>query len=186
MIGSVTSESTLFTAVSVMLRATSPRARWLNRFAVAPPGEAASSMSPTASSGGSENPSAMNRHTNGRISIWQPSPSRTGRGTCTTRLKSATVRLSPSPSMMTPSATGRSTTVRRLVCTGAQHTREAPPATRDPVLTLGSGLIRKRCALARAVRWIGDPSMRPPRRPGLTRAPRRRPPPRPRNDRPWS
>ena len=42
---SVTTAITEFTAVKVMLRATSPLARWLNRFAVVPPGAAASSIS---------------------------------------------------------------------------------------------------------------------------------------------
>lgn len=38
MIGMVMAASTELIAVSVMLRATSPRKRWLNRLAVVPPG----------------------------------------------------------------------------------------------------------------------------------------------------
>ena len=57
--GSVSSESRLLTAVRVMLSATSPRARWLYRLAVAPPGDAARSMSPTASTGWSPKPTAI-------------------------------------------------------------------------------------------------------------------------------
>jgi hypothetical protein len=49
--GRVKSANTLLTAVKVMFKATSPLKRWLYRFAVGPPGEAASSIKPTANSG---------------------------------------------------------------------------------------------------------------------------------------
>jgi len=52
MSGSVPIASTVLIAVRVMLRATSPRNRWLNRLAVVPPGDAASSIMPMPSSGG--------------------------------------------------------------------------------------------------------------------------------------
>ncbi|SLB11834.1 Uncharacterised protein [Mycobacteroides abscessus subsp. abscessus] len=51
----MTTAITELTAVSVTLRATSPRNRWLNRFAVVPPGDAARSIMPTASSGSRSN-----------------------------------------------------------------------------------------------------------------------------------
>ena len=44
--GSVNSATTELIAVSVMLSATSPRNRWLNRLALVPPGDAASSIMP--------------------------------------------------------------------------------------------------------------------------------------------
>jgi len=59
MSGSVNTLSTLFIAVSVMFRATSPRAMWLKMFADAPPGAAERSMRPTARSGGNAKSFAM-------------------------------------------------------------------------------------------------------------------------------
>ena len=50
--GRVNSAITELIAVSVMFSATSPRNRWLNRLALVPPGEAASSSMPMPSSGG--------------------------------------------------------------------------------------------------------------------------------------
>ncbi len=52
-IGSVTTISTELIAVSVTFSATFPPNRWLNRLAVGPPGDAATTIRPTASSGGS-------------------------------------------------------------------------------------------------------------------------------------
>ncbi len=49
--GNVSTDSTELIAVSVMFSAMSPRNRWLYRLAVVPPGEAASSIIPTASTG---------------------------------------------------------------------------------------------------------------------------------------
>jgi hypothetical protein len=66
--------------VSVMLRATSPCARWLKRLAVAPPGEAASSISPTASSGERPKLWAMAKHAAGRMPTWQTNATNTARG----------------------------------------------------------------------------------------------------------
>ena len=72
-IGSVTTASTELIAVSVMLSATCPPNRWLYRLAVVPPGEAASSIMPTASSGGRSNASTSPKQTAGSSSIWQTS-----------------------------------------------------------------------------------------------------------------
>lgn len=77
--GSVKRESRLLTAVRVMLSATSPLARWLKRLAVAPPGEAERSMSPTASSGGKAKSLAMPKQTAGSTSTWQSRPTITAR-----------------------------------------------------------------------------------------------------------
>ncbi|GEL25357.1 hypothetical protein PSU4_43110 [Pseudonocardia sulfidoxydans NBRC 16205] len=49
--GSVIIASTEFTAVTVMLSATSARARWLNTLAVAPPGDTTRTIMPMARSG---------------------------------------------------------------------------------------------------------------------------------------
>src|SRR5689334_9160916 len=84
--------------------------------AVAPPGDAASSISPTASGGSRLKARAMRKHTTGRINIWQASPTITALGKTTTRLKSSIFKPRPRPSMITPSAIGRSTVVRKPVC----------------------------------------------------------------------
>ncbi len=78
--GSVRSESTALTAVRVMLSATSPLARWLKRLAEGPPGDAARSIKPTASSGERWNPRAMKKPTAGRRRVWQTIPITTARG----------------------------------------------------------------------------------------------------------
>ena len=52
--GIVTTESRLMTAVSEMESATSPRPKAVSRFEVTPPGAAATIMTPSASSGGSD------------------------------------------------------------------------------------------------------------------------------------
>ncbi|MCY1446908.1 hypothetical protein D9M71_635040 [compost metagenome] len=75
--------------------------------AVVPPGEAASSISPTASAGARPKPLAIRKQINGSSRIWQARPISTGLGNFTTRAKSARVRVSPRPSMMKPRAMGR-------------------------------------------------------------------------------
>ncbi|MNT52655.1 hypothetical protein D3C72_1896890 [compost metagenome] len=52
MSGKLTMESSVLMAVSEMFIATLPPNRWLNKLADTPPGDAASSISPTAYSGG--------------------------------------------------------------------------------------------------------------------------------------
>src|ERR1041384_2546113 len=107
--GRVTTASTEFTAVSVMLSATSPRNTWLNRFAVVPPGEAASSIMPTASSGGRSNRSTKPKQTTGSSTSWHTSAIRTAAGCLRTRTKSATVSDRPKPNITTASAMGNNT-----------------------------------------------------------------------------
>ena len=109
MIGMVSTAITEFTAVRVMFSATSPWARWLYRLALVPPGEAASSISPTASAGARAKPLAMKKQATGRMRIWQTRPMITGLGYFTTRAKSASVSDNPRPSMMMPRAAGRKT-----------------------------------------------------------------------------
>ena len=102
---------TELTAVSVTLSATSPRNRWLNRFALVPPGDAASSIIPTASSGGRSKSLTSPKQTSGSSTSWQPSATATARGCRETRRKSSGVSESPSPNMMIPSAIGSPTVV---------------------------------------------------------------------------
>ena len=78
--GSQTSESTLLMAVSVMFSATSPRARWLKMFAIAPPGEAASSIRPSAKTGGSENTCVIRYATPTSTTLCTNSPTHTALG----------------------------------------------------------------------------------------------------------
>ena len=109
--GSVTIAMTELTAVRVTLRATSPRNRWLNRFALVPPGDAASSISPTASSGGRSKSLTSPKQTTGSRTSWQASATATARGCRATRRKSSGVSESPRPNMMIPSAIGSPTVV---------------------------------------------------------------------------
>ena len=76
-----------------------------------PPGEAASSIIPTASSGGRSSSLTRPKQTAGRMSSWQPSAIAAAFGCLPTRLKSSTVSDSPSPNMMMPSAIGSATVV---------------------------------------------------------------------------
>ncbi len=96
-------------AVSVMFSATSPWARWLKMLAIAPPGEAASSMKPTASIGGRSNSWVIAKATATSTIVCTSRPTITARGNCTTRAKSAGVKARPSPNMITPTAAGSRT-----------------------------------------------------------------------------
>jgi hypothetical protein len=65
MIGSVKIAMIELIAVRVTLSATSPWKRWLNRLALVPPGEAASSSMPMPSSGGRSSSTTSPKHTAG-------------------------------------------------------------------------------------------------------------------------
>jgi len=67
-----------------------------------------------ASSGGSPKARTMPYATAGSSTVWQKSPMRTGRGIKTMRRKSWIVSPRPRPSMITPSASGMTTWVRKL------------------------------------------------------------------------
>jgi hypothetical protein len=73
-------------------------------------------MSPTASSGGSAKNFASANATAVSSSVCTASPVTIAFGNRTTRPKSATVSDSPSPSMMTPSASGSSRSISREDC----------------------------------------------------------------------
>ncbi|MNQ77395.1 hypothetical protein D3C85_922600 [compost metagenome] len=105
--GMVRIAMTELTAVKVTFRATSPWARWLYKLAVVPPGEAASSIKPTARAGARPNPLVIRKQISGSTSSWHTRPTSTGFGYLTTRAKSARVRDKPRPSMMMPRAMGR-------------------------------------------------------------------------------
>src|SRR5699024_1298623 len=105
--GRVTTASTELMAVSETFSATSPRKSRLYRFAVVPPGEAASSRKPTASTAGSANRCASPTASAGSTTIWQTNAISTARGARATRTKSMTVSVSPSPYITTASMIGR-------------------------------------------------------------------------------
>jgi hypothetical protein len=105
--GSVKSAMTELIAVSVMFSATSPRNRWLNRLALVPPGEAASSIIPMPSSGGRSKSTTRPKHTAGSSRSWQARAVTTARGARPIRRKSPGVRSRPRPNMMIARATGR-------------------------------------------------------------------------------
>ena len=109
--GRVTTEITELTAVSVMLRATSPRNRWLKRLAVVPPGDAASSIIPIPSRGGRSKSTTSPKQRIGSSTSWQASAIATARGCRPTRRKSSVVRSSPRPNMMIARAIGSPTVV---------------------------------------------------------------------------
>ena len=111
-IGRVTTEITELTAVRVMLSATSPRNRWLNRLAVVPPGDAASSIIPIPSNAGRSASTTRPKQTRGRRTSWQASATATALGCFATRRKSSDVRPRPSPNITIASAIGRPTVVR--------------------------------------------------------------------------
>ena len=111
MSGSVTTAMTVLMAVRVMLRATSPRKRWLNRLAVVPPGDAASSIMPMPSRAGRSKSTTSPKQIAGSSRIWQPSATATAFGARPTRLKSPIVRSRPRPNMMMARASGSPTVV---------------------------------------------------------------------------
>ena len=95
-----------------MLRATSPRNRWLKRLAVVPPGDAASSIMPMPSSGGrSKSDHQAEADQRQQHELAAERDQHRLRVLAPTRLKSATVRPSPSPNMMIASAIGSPTVV---------------------------------------------------------------------------
>ena len=109
MSGSVNSAITELIAVRVMFSATSPWNRWLKRFALVPPGEAASSSMPMPSSGGRSKSTTRPKQIAGSSRSWHTSATATARGCRLTRRKSAHVRSSPRPNMMMARASGRPT-----------------------------------------------------------------------------
>lgn len=111
MSGRVTTAMTVLMAVSVMLSATSPRNRWLKRFAVVPPGEAASSSMPMPSRAGRSKSTTSPKQITGRRTTWHASATATAFGARATRLKSSVVRSRPRPNMMIASASGSPTVV---------------------------------------------------------------------------
>lgn len=106
-IGRAITASTELIAVSVTSSATFPPNRWLNRLAVGPPGDAATSSIPTAGSGGSPKASTRPKQIAGSSTIWHSNATTAAFGYWPTRRKSSRVRLRPRPSMTMPMAKGR-------------------------------------------------------------------------------
>ena len=78
--GMVNTVITLAIAVRVMERATSPLARLVIKLVVAPPGQAASKMNPTASYGSNGNKASKAKVTSGITTSLMPSPTATALG----------------------------------------------------------------------------------------------------------
>jgi hypothetical protein len=87
--------------------AVSPRARWVMRFAVVPPGEAPSRTSPTASTGSRLNTSATPNASSGLSTSRFARPMRTPRGCVKIRRKSSMVSDNPRLIMISARAMGR-------------------------------------------------------------------------------
>ncbi len=109
--GRVKTETTLITAVSETDSAVSPRARWVSRLEVTPPGQAARIMTPTASTGSIGQRWIRPKATSGSSTIWLTAPTRKSLGCTATRLKSATFSANPRLNMMKASEIGRKTWV---------------------------------------------------------------------------
>ena len=98
-----------------------------------PPGDAASSIIPTASAGERSNSNTSRKHSAGSRTTWQPRATRTSFGYVATRRKSPTVSPRPRPSMTIASATGSPIVVSQESmphCVG-RHSREAISTSRS-------------------------------------------------------
>ena len=107
----MTSAATLEIAVIVTDSAISPRARCVSRFAIAPPGEAPSSTSPTASSGSRPNSSAIANASSGEITSRFTSPMPTPFGDDEHPPEVRRRQRQPETVMITARQTGSSTSV---------------------------------------------------------------------------
>jgi hypothetical protein len=126
--GSVNSATIELIAVRVTLSATSPRNRCEYRFAVVPPGEAASRIMPTARIGGNWKSTTSPKHSAGNSTSWQASATITAFGCFPTLAKSAGVSERPSPNMMMPRATGSPIVVNADMGTSWQRARPTASA----------------------------------------------------------
>ena len=106
--GTVTTDNRLASAVREIDSATSPRAMWVRRLEVVPPGQAASSTMPTLSAGGAGISATMAMASRGSVMNCSTAPVRKALGWAKIRRKSAGVSPTPSASMMKASASGRS------------------------------------------------------------------------------
>ena len=120
--GMVKTHTMLEIAVRVTESAVSPLDKWVITFEVAPPGQAARTISPTASSPGSRKSSAKAKAMTGSMTSWQVSPTSFAFGCRKTRRKSSGTRLSPMPKSTAKSATGRATCLRTSPDIGSKVT----------------------------------------------------------------
>lgn len=98
-------------AVNVTDSATFPFATWVIRLLVAPPGQAAIIIRPTAIAGGKLKRTARVNAKIGSMISWFVRPRMAALGYRKTRRKSSTTKVMPIPNMIIPSETGRTTEV---------------------------------------------------------------------------
>ena len=110
-IGIVITDKRLIIAVNEIERATSPFAKDVSIFEVAPPGAAAISITPTANSGDMGQIKTKIKATKGRMIICEKAPTKKSFGCLITRLKSFEVRPKPRENIMKANAKGNITSV---------------------------------------------------------------------------
>jgi hypothetical protein len=110
-IGIVITHKRLIIAVNEIESATSPLAKEVRIFEVAPPGAAAISITPTANSGDKGHIKTKIKATRGRIIICEKAPTKKSFGCLITRLKSFEVRPKPRENIMKANAKGNITSV---------------------------------------------------------------------------
>jgi len=110
-IGIVITHKRLIIAVNEIESATSPLAKEVRIFEVAPPGAAAISITPTANSGDKGHIKTKIKATRGRRIICEKAPTKKSLGCLITRLKSLDVRPKPKENIMKAKAKGNITSV---------------------------------------------------------------------------
>ncbi len=103
-------------AVSDTDKAVSPRDNKVSMLEVAPPGAKVSTIKPTANNGGNSSAVTNISPRQGSNSSCPSNPTSTARGALSTRRKSSTLSVMPTPSMMTNSASGKNHWVMTEVC----------------------------------------------------------------------
>ena len=109
--GKVSSAARLLITVRLSDSAALARARWVRKPELAPPGQAASTISPMPSSGGRSKASTTARAASGTSTSWPTRPISSARGRTNTRRKSAPCSASPTENMMKARAAGNRTSM---------------------------------------------------------------------------
>ena len=109
--GIVITHKRLIIAVNEIESATSPLAKEVRIFEVAPPGAAAISITPTANSGDKGHIKTKIKAMRGRMIICEKAPTKKSFGCLTTRLKSFDVKPKPKENIMKAKAKGNITSV---------------------------------------------------------------------------
>ena len=102
--GVTTGARTVVHAVMPTDSATSPRARYVMTLELVPPGHEPTSITPTASSGGSWNTTVSRNASTGMMTNCARTPVTTALGLVNTTLKSASLSVMPMPNITTPSS----------------------------------------------------------------------------------